>query len=53
MSCTQYLGYSVRQGFKPHVLSWNSTGAISLFRIRRVTHISTPRGDQSKQLKNV
>ena len=44
----QDLGYSVREGLTPHVLSWNSTAAISLFKIRRVTHIKKSRSVQRK-----
>ena len=53
MVCTQYLGYSVREGLKPHVPSWNSTAAISLFEIRRVTHIKNPRSVQRKKIKKL
>ena len=51
LSHTLYLGYSARQGCKPHVLSCNSTAAISLFKIRRVTHIKKTRSVQWKKLK--
>ena len=44
MSCTQYIGYFVGQGCKPHVLSWNATAAILLVKICRVTQNSTLRG---------
>ena len=50
---TLYLGYSVRQGCKPHVLSWNSTAAISLLKIRRVTQIKKNRSVQWKKLKKM
>ena len=42
MSCTQYRGYSVRQGCKPHVRSLNATAAIDLVKICRVTQNCTP-----------
>ena len=51
LSRTLYLGYSVRQGGKPHVLSYNSTAAVSLFKIRRVTHIKKNHSVQWKKLK--
>ena len=53
LSRTLYLGYFVRQGCKPHVLSWNSTTAISLLRIRRVTQIKKTRSVQWKKLKKL
>ena len=53
MAFTQYLGYSAREGLKPHVLSWNSTAAIFLFKIRWVTHIKNPRSVQRERLKKL
>ena len=46
-----YLSYSVREGCKSHVLSWNSIAAISLFKIRRVTHIKKPVVFKRKKMK--
>ena len=53
MSCTQYLGYSIRQGCKPHVLSWNATVGIALVKIRKVTHNSTLRSVQRDKFKKM
>ena len=42
MPFTQYRGYSVGKGCKPHLLSWDATAAIALLKICRVKQNSTP-----------